>query len=47
MSIEIRPLTPDDSEVFTSYVSDMDFQHAPHWQFCNCQYYHVKCQATE
>jgi len=47
MTIEIRPLSPTDSEVFTSYISDMDFQHAPHWKFCNCQYYHVKCQATE
>lgn len=47
MTIEIKPLSPDLAETFTSYVSNMDFQHAPHWQFCNCQYYHVKCSSEE
>lgn len=30
MTIEIRPLSPTDGELFTSYISNMDFQHAPH-----------------
>lgn len=47
MTIEIRPLSPDLAEIFTSYVNNMDFHHAPHWQFCNCQYYHVKCTSEE
>jgi ribosomal protein S18 acetylase RimI-like enzyme len=47
MTIEIKPLTPELAETFTSYVNNMDFHHAPHWQFCNCQYYHVKCTSEE
>ncbi|MDD2522318.1 MAG: GNAT family N-acetyltransferase [Anaerolineaceae bacterium] len=47
MTIEIKPLSPEMAETFTSYVSDMDFNHAPHWQFCNCQYYHLKCTSEE
>lgn len=43
MAIEIKPLNPDMGETFTDYVANLDFHHAPHWQFCNCQYYHVKC----
>jgi len=47
MPIEIKPLTPDMAETFTSYVEQMDFSHAPHWQFCNCQYYHVNCSTEQ
>jgi GNAT superfamily N-acetyltransferase len=47
MTIEIKPLSPEMAETFTSYVGNMDFRHAPHWQFCNCQYYHVKCTSEE
>ena len=47
MTIEIKPLSPDLAETFTSYVNNLDFQHAPHWQFCYCQYYHVNCSSEE
>lgn len=47
MTIEFKPISPDLAEIFTSYVSNMDFHHAPHWQFCNCQYYHVKCDSQD
>lgn len=47
MTIEIKPLSPELAETFTSYVNNMDFHHAPHWQFCNCQYYHLKCTPEE
>ena len=44
MTIEIKPLSPDMAELFTDYLANIDYSHAPHWQFCNCQYYHVKCE---
>lgn len=44
MAIEIKPLSPDMAELFTDYLANIDYSHAPHWQFCNCQYYHVKCE---
>ena len=47
MTIEIKPLSPDLAETFTTYVNNLDFHHAPHWQFCYCQYYHVKCTTEE
>jgi GNAT superfamily N-acetyltransferase len=47
MTFEIKVLSTDLAEVFTDYVNNMDFGHAPHWKFCNCQYYHVKCSSAE
>lgn len=47
MAIEIKPLSPEMAEIFTEYTQSLDFHHAPHWQFCNCQYYHVKCETEE
>ncbi|NLE83769.1 MAG: GNAT family N-acetyltransferase [Chloroflexi bacterium] len=47
MTIEIKPLSPELAETFTSYINEMDFDHAPHWKFCNCQYYHVNCSSEE
>lgn len=39
----IKPLSPDMASMFTNYLSEIDFSHAEHWQFCYCQYYHVHC----
>lgn len=47
MEIQIRPLTPEMADIFTTYVGELDFHHAPHWQFCNCQYYHINCPTEE
>jgi len=45
MTIEIKALNPDMGEIFINYVKNIDFSHAPHWQFCHCQYYHIKCDS--
>lgn len=41
--LEIKPLSPDMADQFTSYLGEMDYSHAEHWHFCYCQYYHVDC----
>ena len=33
MAIEIKPLSPEMAELFTDYVANLDFHHAPHWHF--------------
>jgi GNAT superfamily N-acetyltransferase len=43
MEIIIKPLSPEMGETFTNYIRRMDFHHAPHWKYCNCQYYHTCC----
>lgn len=39
----VRALSPQDAEVFTAYLSAMDFQHAPNWAGCFCRFYHTDC----
>jgi len=43
--LEIKPLSPDMANQFTSYLGEMDYSHAEHWHFCYCQYYHVDCSS--
>ena len=45
--LQIKSLSPDMANQFTSYLSEMDFSHAEHWHFCYCQYYHVDCSSAE
>lgn len=45
--LQIIPLRSDMANMFTSYLGEMDFSHAEHWQFCYCQYYHVDCSSAE
>lgn len=45
--LQIKPLSPDMANQFTSYLSEMDYSHAEHWHFCYCQYYHVDCSSIE
>ncbi len=45
--LQIKPLSPEMADQFTSYLSEMDYSHAEHWHFCYCQYYHVDCSSTE
>ena len=45
--LQIKSLSPDMANQFTSYLSEMDFSHAEHWHFCYCQYYHIDCSSAE
>jgi ribosomal protein S18 acetylase RimI-like enzyme len=44
--LQIKSLSPDMANQFTSYLSEMDFSHAEHWHFCYCQYYHIDCSSA-
>ncbi|MBU1141689.1 MAG: GNAT family N-acetyltransferase [Firmicutes bacterium] len=37
---EIKKLTPDLIQIFTDYLENISFGHAPHWSTCYCHYYH-------
>ncbi|HCB65982.1 MAG TPA: GNAT family N-acetyltransferase, partial [Acholeplasmataceae bacterium] len=38
--IEIKKLTPDLIDQFTSYFENIEYEHAPNWKSCYCHYYH-------
>jgi len=40
---EIKKLTPDLIDQFTSYFENIEYEHAPNWKSCYCHYYHSKC----
>ena len=43
MAIVIRPLTPNDGELFASLFDAMPFDHAREWKSCYCRYYQTTC----
>ena len=45
--MEIRRLEPELAEVFTSYLSEISFDHEPHWASCYCRFYHTVCPQEE
>lgn len=47
MSIKIQPLTPELAEVFTDYLSNLDFANTPHWASCFCRFYQTTCTQQE
>jgi ribosomal protein S18 acetylase RimI-like enzyme len=44
MNIEIRPLTPENSNTFTDYLGGPLFAHNPNWSGCYCRFYHLDCE---
>ncbi|MDV4152219.1 GNAT family N-acetyltransferase [Clostridium sp. AL.422] len=47
MEYEIKPLTPELHTIFTDYLENLDFGHAPHWSTCFCRFYHTNCSQLE
>jgi GNAT superfamily N-acetyltransferase len=47
MNYEVKPLTPELAETFCDYLSNLSFEHAPHWAGCFCRYYHSNCSFEE
>ena len=47
MAYTISPLSPDNANIFTAYLSGMDFSQTPHWASCFCRFYHTTCSAEE
>lgn len=47
MSFRIVPLKPDMADIFTDYLSSLDFTHAPYFATCYCRYYHINCSDNE
>lgn len=41
MDLVIKPLTAEMAELFTTYLSGLHFDHAPHWATCFCRYYYL------
>lgn len=44
---QVKPLTKDTAEIFTDYLSNLDFNHAPHWATCFCRFYYSDCSSEE
>ena len=47
MTYRIEPLTPSLAEVFSEYLKNLSFDHAPHWATCFCRFYHHDCSYDE
>lgn len=47
MNYIIKPLKPELAAVFTEYLGNLGFDHAPHWSTCFCRYYHLNCSQEE
>jgi GNAT superfamily N-acetyltransferase len=45
--IEIKKLTPDLIDIFTSFFEHIEYDHAPSWKSCYCHYYHSSCSFDE
>jgi len=43
MSIEIRPLSPENAETFAALFDELEFEHAREWKGCYCHYYNSDC----
>lgn len=43
MSYRIEPLEHHSATIFTDYLGNLDFGHAPEWSTCYCRFYHTDC----
>lgn len=46
-NLTIEALSPQNAQLFITYLKVMDFHHAPDWAGCFCQYYHQDCTDAE
>lgn len=47
MEYVIKPLSPGLTTIFTEYLENLDFGHAPHWSTCFCRFYHTNCSGEQ
>lgn len=47
MSFRIVPLKPAMADIFSDYLSSLDFTHAPYFATCFCRFYHINCSDNE
>lgn len=43
MTLTIRPLGPENADLYLDYLENLDFHHAPDWSGCFCRFYHNDC----
>ncbi len=43
MNYTVKPLTNETKEIFTEFLGNVDFSHAPHWSTCFCRSYFTDC----
>ncbi len=47
MKYTVKSLIPELTDTFTGYLSNLDFNHAPHWATCFCRFYHTDCSSEQ
>lgn len=47
MAYRIEPLRKTSANIFTDYLENIEFGHAPEWATCFCRFYHTTCDQDE
>lgn len=47
MAYRVEPIKAESSQIFTNYLGNIEFDHAPEWSTCYCRFYHTVCDQDE